>query len=734
MRSLSRKEAWQELAWAALDSVGEFGYAIDFFANVMSRLRLVVATIPEGGGEPQVSDDALANDTLDRLRSGKSSHSQLLHDLTVQLEVPGDCYLVGLAETETRMESWEVRSLDEVVKKQDRFHLVDRPDDRRNTIELNLDGDDNDYLARIWMPHPRFRELATSTSRRVLDTLELLTIMQRTYRAVFRQRLSRAKLLAIPNDFSDGQPDSTTGQPEEGESKQDPLDRDLHAHFVEPVGDEGHPASVSPFILRYPRSATFPEHGIVDLDLSPPIEEHLSEMETAALKRLAQGLNSPVEVIFGLGQANHWGGGEIKESTFREHIEPRAVVIMDALTNVFLRPMLLAAGASLEQVERYVVWFDSTHLVTNSDKPAVSAEAVRIGAIGHSAYRRVNSFDESDAPTDEEIDLMLRLTGKNPDAQRPAEARPESEGPGGEPPPVVMPDAARVASPAPPERTLDDLGRDLAALDRELLSTLMVGAHGAMTRALDRAGARVVTKARRDKALTQVLVGIPQRQVISLIGPAKLQALGLDHDSLLEGAFSEHVADFRSRCEIVADKAVGMVPGITPEAIEEARTAMSSFVMDASRWYEQALTETARKLMIDPSVTAPEQGEHVEGVLVPPDVVREARARAGGNLGGTTAALADRVAGFFRGLGVATGDYVTRLVSRFVAERRTRTYTWSYGVSPRQSFPPHLSLDGVKVKSAEDEKLTNGTGWPAVSYFYPGDHLGCLCDWVPGWE
>jgi hypothetical protein len=61
------------------------------------------------------------------------------------------------------------------------------------------------------------------------------------------------------------------------------------------------------------------------------------------------------------------------------------------------------------------------------------------------------------------------------------------------------------------------------------------------------------------------------------------------------------------------------------------------------------------------------------------------------------------------------------------------SYTWVHGFTP-SPFEPHVALDGVKFEKWEDSKLFNSGSWPSNTYFMPGDHVGCQCDYYINWR
>ena len=62
-------------------------------------------------------------------------------------------------------------------------------------------------------------------------------------------------------------------------------------------------------------------------------------------------------------------------------------------------------------------------------------------------------------------------------------------------------------------------------------------------------------------------------------------------------------------------------------------------------------------------------------------------------------------------------------------------FTWRYGITPRErAFEPHAVLAGKRFAGFDDPALsTVGKDAWVGPYLTPGDHRGCLCDYVPAW-
>lgn len=79
-------------------------------------------------------------------------------------------------------------------------------------------------------------------------------------------------------------------------------------------------------------------------------------------------------------------------------------------------------------------------------------------------------------------------------------------------------------------------------------------------------------------------------------------------------------------------------------------------------------------------------------------------------------------------VGIATGP----LVADLAAEQGigTEGYEWIYGTAPRaHPFEPHVELDGTFFLSFDE--LVNPESFPDTPFLFPGDHDGCICDYLP---
>lgn len=121
-----------------------------------------------------------------------------------------------------------------------------------------------------------------------------------------------------------------------------------------------------------------------------------------AVRRFATGLEIPAEILLGLGDVNHWGAWALTSEAIRLGIEPKLATVAYALTQQWLRPILEAENDP--DWHRWLVWYDTAPLRVRTNRSETALQAHDRGVISDAALRRETGFDESDAPTDEELD------------------------------------------------------------------------------------------------------------------------------------------------------------------------------------------------------------------------------------------------------------------------------------------------------------------------------------------
>jgi hypothetical protein len=781
-RRKAKRETWQEEAWSFFDIIGEVKQPTYFLANTCSLVRLFIGYQPDPEQDPTMAPDGMAgvfeaNDILDRMDQGsRGGLAGLMRESVINHKVAGECWLVGLAErAETapdpatgsdgesyRPETWDVRSVSEVFTKGSgknmKYWTRDDPADNKGH-ELP----EKTVLARVWQEHPEFSELPDCALRALLGLCEELLILTRVVKATGRSRIAGAGVLFLSNEFEIVTPPRQNTQPAGEESKTPSFTERLMEAMTLPIKDEGDPAGVVPLVVRGPTDAI--DKGVKHLLFDRPLDTAMLEQRKEIIQRLAQGTDVPMEIVIGLKNINHWTSYQVDQSVWSRYGHPAVRVVVDAWTQGVLRPLLVSSyGVSPQVAERLMVWFDPAEAVTQPDRSANVIAAFDRFGISWEALRTYLQLSDADAPDDAEIarriEIVVASKGGPPaggDASNPAGGDAPNDGTPPSSPnatiaaleealpgvveylrandghlPVITPyrptPRAAASGHSVTRRRGEPLGRVLMAIDRRTRSGLQELADAAMMRALDQAGARLRSNAKRIPALRSRVQNEAAWKVPSLLGPTTARSLGFEtDDELLAGTFDAMEPRFHQKVAAAQQQTLDLLAAAYDLDEDEVRSLQVQQQRDRNEawvWLAGAMLALGHDRLYQPQPDAPQRGEFDASATVPPDLLREAMARAGGASGG--AAGRDEPTG-----GVAIGDLVREVWARH--GQVVSGWEWVYGDASSRTTPfePHAALDGQEFTNWSDPILANDEGWPDVAFFKPGDHLWCQCDFIP---
>lgn len=441
LRDVAKRRPWQAQAWEMYDEVGELHSAVNWLAHSLSRCKLYVGELPDDRteGDPTPTTDERAQAPLDELFGGTSGHPQMLSRLAVHLTVPGESFLIGLdldapdvdqaagqptpvgpdglpvpvgANPERR---WLVASTDEFDTKDGKVTVRLPDSDRSVVVDL-----ERSTVIRLWRPHARRAWEADSPTRACLPALRELMTASARINADLESRLAGAGLLVMPASASVART-GTAGEAGDNATEQlvdDPDYATLIDAMVTPIGDRDSASAVVPVLVRVDDNAV---DKVRHISFATPLDGRVQELREAAIRRLALGLDVPPEVLLGMTDANHWTGWQIEESAVKLSVEPILTLIVNALTENYLRPAYRAIGVG--DPERFVVWYDVSELVLRPNRFEQAYKLWGEGLVGSAAVLREGGFGEDDVPTtvEQAKHLLMRLVTMNvsPDVARP---------------------------------------------------------------------------------------------------------------------------------------------------------------------------------------------------------------------------------------------------------------------------------------------------------------------------
>lgn len=744
-------EGWQREAWDAYYALGEISYPMNYQSNALARLRPVpamqidpreppVVLDPDGDDELDLTDDerAAMTATIDRLGMGTLIPMNEIQRLTaLNLSLAGDGYLVGYQDDDG--EAWDVLSVEELVMDPNGRGYARRTMGYESVTGTESFPEDA-FIARLYTRDARHSGRAYSAMRSVLPLTDELRILTDAIRAVATSRIP-AGVLALSHGFRAGPTNERlTGQRDEAAN--DPTVQQFGEHFETPIKERKSASAVTPFLLFGELADV--KDGIKPIEFNRDVDQLYIDLRAEVIRRIGVGVDLPPEVLTGLGDVKYWNAQMIDQSTFKYHLEPDAQAMFWAYTFGYYRPHLAKMG--IENVNRCVMWYDPTPLVSHPDQSRDYSEAYDRIEVSGEAYRRVKGIPEEDAPDEEERArrLWVKELEKAPVSpiRFPSPAEIEAETVGSAEMPVEAPQVAPEAPPAP-ERTappetpprpgpavsvdmppiaaltasasISPLGPRLANIEKALRLRLLQAADDAMSRALEKAGNRLRSLAAKGSTeWRQKLAAVDALNVAGKLGPEKVTALATSTDDLLSGAFDGLEANYTTWTRRAQEQALAAIDQHGELSEEDAAAIKAD--MDAHRDEGKAvlvagLLAVGARLLYAPDVVAPERGEWSD-FRVPVGVIREALDTAGGG------PVEDRPGGLLGGQTIEG--------ALTVADLAVTSWVWRHG-DPVTPFEPHLDLDGVEFADYSDDVLLNTGDWPDTPFLYPEDHSGCLC-------
>lgn len=383
---LPATSSWQNEVWGYYDNLGEYQYAVDWKSRMMSRVRIYAARVEPGQDEPiRLEDDSLPVRLVSSI--GVSSQTAILDDLSTQLDVPGEGFVI--VENVNGSEVWSVRSIDEIRKRGSVFEtisedIIDRTQNWRPLAEDHI-------IMRVFRPHKRFHNVANSTSRAARSTMRELELVNRHIISQYLSRLASAGIVIFPEEISFPVREEFADQP-------DPFMAEWIEIAAKAISEPGTASAVIPIPMRIPGEWL---GKVQHLDFTLKIDEKIIEKRESVIRRLATQINIPAEILTGMGAVNHWGAWQLEEGALKTTISPDVELICSALTSQYLQPRLAASG--VEDANQFVIWYDMSELTIRPDRSGNAFQAYDRLEISGSALRRETGFDDSDEPDKNEL-------------------------------------------------------------------------------------------------------------------------------------------------------------------------------------------------------------------------------------------------------------------------------------------------------------------------------------------
>lgn len=400
--------AWQRQSWAYYDLVGEIKHSALLIGSLISRIKVYSAYVGHAEDPPaslssinDISEELkeAARKAVDMLGSGPGGVSGLLRDAAINIFIAGEFYLIQHRAPAGSYQGdyWKIHSVDEVVlpAQGTKEPIFIKPYENcpRNLYErVHKDA----FVARIWRTHPRYSDQADSSLLSLLELLDELLLLSKSSRATIKSRLNNGILL-VPDSISNAY--DTDDEFEDAEDQPD-FEEEFAAGLMAPIADEGNASAVVPIIIRGPSSEL---EKIRHISISRTFDDKHVEQTKNVLDRIISALDIPKESVTGVGSAKYSNASVIEDSLVKNYIEPLILMLADAFTTVYLRPVLRSMGFLESEISRIVIWYDPSAITAKPSRADAADRGLEFGTISKPAWRRAHGFGENDAPTELEI-------------------------------------------------------------------------------------------------------------------------------------------------------------------------------------------------------------------------------------------------------------------------------------------------------------------------------------------
>jgi hypothetical protein len=236
-------------------------------------------------------------------------------------------------------------------------------------------------------------------------------------------------------------------------------------------------------------------------------------------------------------------------------------------------------------------------------------------------------------------------------------------------------------------------------------------------RALERAGARTVSKVRNDPKRKALVASVVIEEAYSVLPEDALREFAiLDPRALVADTIAKGKAAF---VRLVARSQQQGWRNLGGEVLDTMTEQQELNLERAWSWLSARLISITVERLKRPGGVV----DH----FVSMDVVRDAATLAGGGVHDDVGIGVGAAPVGESGRAILSDQALVLTGWEFSSRKR-----WVYGVSENH-FQPHKELDGVVFEAWRSNELAaaDTESWPYTSFYYPGDHNGCRCDWLP---
>lgn len=397
-------------AWEMRDLVGEVRFVTNTVAAKGSKAKLYVGRVPSNQEDsPEPVKGGVALEAWKEFTQ-YTDMRELIKRALANLQIAGEGYLVGVPGTllgrDYETMEWYFLSSSEVKDQ----GAGDEVTIKVRGSEIKTSKSDI-KLIEVWNPHPNDSSRPDSPILSALPILREIVGLTMHVAAQIDSRLAGAGILAIPQSAT-----LAIESESDDESDIDPFTQAILEAASTAISDRSSAAALVPITITVPDEAI---DKFNHLKFWSELDSEARPLRQEGITRLSLAVDAPPELLTGQADMNHWGAWVSREETVQNNVEPLLDILVRAITEEYLWPALVDIYArSEEQAREFVIHYDTTHLISRSNRTQDALNLHARGVLSDEALRNTADFDEKDAPatliTDPAMQIVMDLVKASP--------------------------------------------------------------------------------------------------------------------------------------------------------------------------------------------------------------------------------------------------------------------------------------------------------------------------------
>lgn len=396
-------------AWEWYDSIPELHYGVDHSARVAGHAEIVPKKLDKTSRQytGDVKSKQLSS-LYDEIWSPHGGQRGFIEQFFRLMKIKAHAHLIRLDDEM----GYDWVSDDELTYEDGKIKRFTMP------ITASMSTEEKDswaqvipreqYLGRVWKPHPRYLELPDSPMKSLDTVCEELVILTKSVRARLMSRLAMAGILFVPSEMSE-----VVGAPkgQDGQFSNDRVINAIVSIMMRNMDRHDDAIATMPIILRGPGNISealrfiTTDREIYDMDM---------QLRGEAANRMLQGLDIQPSVVTGNQDSNHWAAWADRDEELRSQIVPDLEMLCFAVQVLLIQPLAAQRGIRESIFDDHRTMFD---LSGAAARPNL-AEDARAGydrfAVNDAGVRKMAGIPEEFTPSDQEYIRMIGVKMGDP--------------------------------------------------------------------------------------------------------------------------------------------------------------------------------------------------------------------------------------------------------------------------------------------------------------------------------